>query len=254
MRTFLRRFALAWLLVAAGGAAATDFTVNLGGGSDTFRPNDITIQVGDTVTFHNFGGQHNVRANDNSFRCAVGCDGAGGSGEPSGTRWSDTITFDHAGDVAYHCDPHAGMGMIGVVRVVDSGGGTSNVPITSGFTGAWYDPAQSGHGIFIEVLPGNQMLAWWFTFNPDGTQQAWFGNVGAIDGDTATIDAIQTAGGRWIPNFDPANVTNPAWGRLVFTFTDCNHGRVDFTSSVAGYGQGHMDLVRITQPEGLSCP
>jgi len=254
MRTFLRRFALAWLLVAAGGAAATDFTVNLGGGSDTFRPNDITIQVGDTVTFHNFGGQHNVRANDNSFRCAVGCDGAGGSGEPSGTRWSDTITFDHAGDVAYHCDPHAGMGMIGVVRVVDGGGGTSNVPITSGFTGAWYDPAQSGHGIFIEVLPGNQMLAWWFTFNPDGTQQAWFGNVGAIDGDTATIDAIQTAGGRWIPNFDPANVTNPAWGRLVFTFTDCNHGRVDFTSSVAGYGQGHMDLVRITQPEGLSCP
>ena len=254
MRTFLRRFALAWLLVAAGGAAATDFTVNLGGGSDTFRPNDITIQVGDTVTFHNFGGQHNVRANDNSFRCAVGCDGAGGSGEPSGTRWSDTITFDHAGDVAYHCDPHAGMGMIGVVRVVDGGGGTSNVPITSGFTGAWYDPAQSGHGIFIEVLPGNQMLAWWFTFNPDGTQQAWFGNVGAIDGDTATIDAIQTAGGRWIPNFDPANVTNPAWGRLVITFTDCNHGRVDFTSSVAGYGQGHMDLVRITQPEGLSCP
>jgi hypothetical protein len=130
----------------------------------------------------------------------------------------------------------------------------ANVPITAGFTGAWYDPAQSGHGIFIEVLPGNQMLAWWFTFNPDGTQQAWFGNVGAIDGDTATIDAIQTAGGRWIPNFDPANVTNPAWGRLVITFTDCNHGRVDFTSSVAGYGQGHMDLVRITQPEGLSCP
>jgi hypothetical protein len=147
------------------------------------------------------------------------------------------------------------MGMTGVVHVAEGGGGgTGNVPITAGFTGAWYDPAQSGHGIFIEVLPGNQMLAWWFTFNPDGTQQAWFGNIGAIDGDTATIDAIQTAGGRWIPNFDPGNVTNPAWGRLVFTFTDCNHGRVDFTSTVAGYGQGHMDLTRITEPEGLSCP
>jgi len=254
MRSFLRWLSIAWLLGAAGGAAATDYTVYLGGGSDTFRPNDLTIQVGDTVTFHNYGGQHNVRANDNSFRCAVGCDGAGGSGEPNATQWSDTITFDHAGEVPYHCDPHAPMGMTGIVRVVDGGGGGGTVPITSGFTGAWYDPAQSGHGIFIEVLPGNQMLAWWFTFNPDGTQQAWFGNVGAIDGDTATIDAIKTAGGRWIPNFDPANVTNPAWGRLVFTFTDCNHGRVDFTSSVAGYGQGHMDLVRITQPEGLSCP
>jgi hypothetical protein len=130
----------------------------------------------------------------------------------------------------------------------------ANVPITAGFTGAWYDPNQSGHGIFIEVLPGSQMLAWWFTFNPDGTQQAWFGNVGAIDGDTATIDALQAQGGRWIPNFDPANVTQPAWGRLVFTFTDCNHGRVDFTSTAPGYGSGHMDLTRITEPEGLSCP
>ncbi len=130
----------------------------------------------------------------------------------------------------------------------------ANVPITPGFTGAWYDPNQSGHGIFIEVLPGQQMLAWWFTFNPDGTQQTWFGNVGAIDGDTATIDALQAQGGRWIPNFDPANVTQPAWGRLVFTFTDCNHGRVDFASTVPGYGSGHMDLTRITEPLGLSCP
>ena len=256
MRSFLRRLPMLGLMAVAGSAAATDYTVNLGGGSDTFRPNDITVQVGDTVTFHNFGGQHNVRANDNSFRCAVGCDGSGGSGEPNGTQWSDTITFDHAGDVAYHCDPHASMGMNGIVRVVDGGGGTGNVPITAGFTGAWYDPAQSGHGIFIEVLPGNQMLAWWFTFNPDGTQQAWFGNVGAIDtaGNTATIDALQAQGGRWIPNFDPANVTQPAWGRLVFTFADCNHGRVDFTSTVAGYGSGHMDLTRITEPEGLACP
>ncbi len=131
-----------------------------------------------------------------------------------------------------------------------------NVAIAAGFTGAWYDPNQSGHGIFIEVLPGNQMLAWWFTFNPDGTQQAWFGNVGAIDTttNTATIDALQAQGGRWIPNFDPANVTQPAWGRLVFSFTDCNHGRVDFTATAAGYGSGHMDLTRITEPEGLSCP
>jgi hypothetical protein len=126
------------------------------------------------------------------------------------------------------------------------------VPITSGFTGAWYDPEQSGHGIFIEVLPGNQMLAWWFTFNPDGTEQAWFGNVGAIDGDTAIVDALQAEGGRWIPNFNPANVTQAPWGRLTFQFTDCNHGEVTF-STPGPYGNGRMDLVRITQPAGLEC-
>ena len=55
-------------------------------------------------------------------------------------------------------------------------------------------------------------------------------------------------------NFDPANVTQPPWGTLTFTFTDCNHGRVDFTSVVSGYGTGHMDLTRLTQPAGLACP
>ena len=41
---------------------------------------------------------------------------------------------------------------------------------------------------------------------------------------------------------------------LDFSFTDCNHGRVDFESSVPGYGSGHMDLTRITQIAGLACP
>jgi hypothetical protein len=105
------------------------------------------------------------------------------------------------------------------------------------------------------VLGGNQILAWWFTFTPDG-QQAWFGNVGTIDPatNTATVDALQTQGGRWIPNFDPANVTSPVWGQLKFSFSDCSHGQVDFTSGVGGYGQGHMELTRLTQPTGLSCP
>ena len=84
-----------------------------------------------------------------------------------------------------------------------------------GFTGAWYDPQQSGHGLFLEVLTDNRILAWWFTFNPDGTQQSWFGNVGAINGDTATSLRVQTEGGRWIPNFDHANVTQPPWGTLT---------------------------------------
>ena len=68
------------------------------------------------------------------------------------------------------------------------------------------------------------------------------------------VEALQTEGGRWIPNFDPSSVTNPVRGQLKFSFTDCNHGRVDFTSSTPGYGEGHMDLARLTQPSGLSCP
>jgi hypothetical protein len=63
----------------------------------------------------------------------------------------------------------------------------SAVPIGAAVTGAWYDPAQSGHGLLIEVLPNDRLLAYWFTFTPDGSQQAWFGGVGTIVGNQAIV-------------------------------------------------------------------
>jgi hypothetical protein len=126
--------------------------------------------------------------------------------------------------------------------------------IGPGITGAWYDPAQSGHGLFIEVLSGNRLYASWFAFDPAGTQQAWFTGVGTYNGNTASITAVeQLTGGRWIPNFDPGQIERKAWGTLTFTFIDCSHGTVNF-SSMLGYGMGNMNLTRLTQPEGLSCP
>ena len=37
--------------------------------NNTFSPSNLTIEVGDSVTFVNAGGFHNVEANDGSFRC-----------------------------------------------------------------------------------------------------------------------------------------------------------------------------------------
>ena len=134
-------------------------------------------------------------------------------------------------------------------------GAASSQNIGPGFTGAWYDPAQSGHGLFLEVLQNNGVLAWWFTFNPAGTEQSWFGGVGNYSGNTAVITQVtQTTSGRWIPNFDPSKLVQIPWGTLTFSFTDCNHGKVDFNSSVPGYGIGSMNLTRLTLPAGLTCP
>ena len=125
--------------------------------------------------------------------------------------------------------------------------------ISAGMSGAWYDPAQSGHGLFIEALRDNRLLAGWFAFNPAGTAQAWFVGVGTYSGDTATITSVDMpTGGRWIPNFDPSSVVHNAWGTLTFRFTDCNHGTVSFNSP--SFGIGTMSLTRLTQPLGLSCP
>jgi hypothetical protein len=130
------------------------------------------------------------------------------------------------------------------------------IAIGPGFTGAWYDPLQSGHGVLLEVLPGDRLVAYWFAFTPDGAEQAWFGGAGAIVDNQAVIYADRGRGGRWIPSFDPALFALEPWGTLTFTFSDCNHGRVDFygAGNSSPWGAGSMDLTRLTLPAGLSCP
>ena len=85
----------------------------------------LTIQVGDTVTWTNGGGRHNVSADDSSFRCANGCDGEGGDGTASTASWSFSITFNDPETVRYFCEIHGGpggAGMSGVITVEGGGG------------------------------------------------------------------------------------------------------------------------------------
>lgn len=236
------RWFVGLLLLITAPCWGANFTVTAGGSELVFTPDTLTISVGDTVTFVNGGGFHDVVA-----------DGLFTSGGPSFGGWSITVPFVTPGTVDYYCSIHGapGVGMHGTIVVQ----GAPAVNIGPGFTGAWYDPAQSGHGLFLEVLQNNALLAWWFTFNPAGTEQSWFGGVGNYSGNTAVITQVtQTTGGRWIPNFDPSKLVQIPWGTLTFTFTDCNSGRVDFNSPVPGYGIGSMNLTRLTLPAGLTCP
>lgn len=89
---------------------------------NTFTPKNIEINVGDTVTWTNKGGLHNVEAADGSFRCANGCDGdgMGGNGDPASNAWTASVTFTEPGEIDYFCVVHAGFGMTGRIRVVES--------------------------------------------------------------------------------------------------------------------------------------
>ena len=75
-----------------------------------FEPCELTINVGDTVTFvnnelppHNvmFTGHDELSHNDLAF-------------SPGDTI---DVTFEKAGDYDFQCDPHAGAGMKGVIHV-----------------------------------------------------------------------------------------------------------------------------------------
>jgi plastocyanin len=101
---------------------AKQWFVQSGGSQVAFSPQFLTIQAGDTVTFLNLGGYHNVVADDGSFRCAHGCDddGQGGSGNASDSFWLATVAFPNAGTVGYFCEPHGspGSGMYGTIEVL----------------------------------------------------------------------------------------------------------------------------------------
>jgi plastocyanin len=215
-----------------------------------FWPQSRSIAVGDTVNFIYWAdsittGPHNVVADDGSFRCARGCDGEGGDGNPVeyNQGFGFSRTFSKPGRVTFRDEASLTTGEI-IVKALDIG---------KGFTGAWFDPAQSGHGLFLEVLPDNQLLAAWLTFSPSG-EQAWFVGLGPYSGNTAILTSVdQPTGGRWIPNFDSSKIVHNPWGTLTITFTDCNNGRVDYDSRV-GFGIGSMNLRRLTVPAGVGCP
>jgi plastocyanin len=109
------------LLLVGNMAYANTAFVIVGGQGLTFSPQSLDISAGDTVTFLNFGGVHNVVADDGSFRCAHGCDndGHGGSGAATGQLWFVSIVFPKAGTVGYFCETHGtpGTGMFGTINV-----------------------------------------------------------------------------------------------------------------------------------------
>jgi len=126
-------FAAAALALFAVSASAVDHTVTALS-SRVFDPSTLTINVGDTVTFVNGGGFHNVESAAGAvttFRCANGCDGdgMGGSGEPSSDPWTATVTFPTVGSVPFECEVHAGLGMTGTITVVDGGGGAPTIGV-----------------------------------------------------------------------------------------------------------------------------
>ena len=128
---------LALSAVGGGIAVAADHAVAISGFS--FSPKDITINVGDTVTWTNSDAQgHTATADGGSFDTGT-----------IGNGTSKTVTFSTAGTFAYHCSIHAAM--IGGVTVQAAAAGATNPPTdTAGVAlAASPSPGLVGAGIVL---------------------------------------------------------------------------------------------------------
>jgi plastocyanin len=108
---------LAVAVTVAGNAGAANQTVTAEQNPNRFMPMSVTVNVGETVTWHNNGGTHNVRFNDGSYEMPSSPDGSG---------WTVPRTFNTPGTFSYVCGQHPTM--TGSVTVLPAGAPPTGQP------------------------------------------------------------------------------------------------------------------------------
>ena len=211
----------------------------------TFSPNNLEIEVGDTVRWTNNQGFHDVVDDAGQFR----------SGPASATAFVFERTFNSVEEIRYHCSVHSGPGrdinsnMNGRINVVEAQVVEPTFNINQGISGSWFFPDTNGSGFLIDVRPADQfMFAAWFThdFTDDGRPDEdngtrWFTMSGTYANDTANLTLIETAGGL----FDSGQVvTNSAAGTLTFQFADCSNGTVSYEFTDGSELAGNFPIQR----------
>tara|TARA_B100001250_G_scaffold78610_1_gene64552 strand:- start:1765 stop:2109 length:345 start_codon:yes stop_codon:yes gene_type:complete len=113
MKTFIQTL---WLMLIASAIIfmpqmAYAAEIQMGSnGNLAFSPNELSISVGDQVTFINGDlPPHNMVVADHPELSHPDLAFVGGE--------SFTVTFDEAGEYEFQCEPHAGAGMKGVIHV-----------------------------------------------------------------------------------------------------------------------------------------
>ncbi len=122
--------------------------------------------------------------------------------------------------------------------------------VDGGFSGSWYNPERSGHGLVIEITnssSGTQAVVSWYHYAPDGSgDQVWLIGNGPVVGDTAIVELNQTSGAVFGEGFNSNDVNITNWGQVRIKFNSCTQATLSYDSLVEGFGSGTEPLTRLT--------
>lgn len=124
--------------------------------------------------------------------------------------------------------------------------------VTTDTSGNWFDPANSGHGLQIEILDNSQALIVWYVYDETG-QPMWLFGQGLIQGHTIRADLDRREGALFPPLFDPDDIEVERWGEIVFTQTGCDEATLDYQPVAAGFTAGNLELARLSRIDGQGC-
>lgn len=124
------------------------------------------------------------------------------------------------------------------------------------YSGAWFNPDQSGHGFSIEVLSAERSVIFWYAYDPFGDPIFLYGDATNV-GNTLQVDVYYLQGMVW-GEFDPETNEMLDWGTLRITFHDCTNATLEYDSileyeSGEAFGSGEMPLVRLASIDGFKC-
>jgi len=131
---------------------------------------------------------------------------------------------------------------------------SSGTTLNGRYSTSLFNPAQSGHGLVVEVLSSGVGLIYWYVYDQNG-QPIWLIGTGAINGDTIDVDFFIYSGAMFPPNFDTADLVQTFWGTGSLTFNDCNVADFSWQPSTDNteFTAGQMELQRLTVLADLAC-
>lgn len=140
--------------------------------------------------------------------------------------------------------------LAGALLAASAHADTDEFSVSPGLSAHWYDSDRSGEGLVLEILDENTAVIYWFTYDESGNQR-WLTDVGDIEGKEIVFPELTvTSGGRFGPEFDPAEVETQVVGDAVLSFSDCDTAQWSY--SAFGHSEA-LEMTRLTQTMAAGC-
>jgi hypothetical protein len=125
-----------------------------------------------------------------------------------------------------------------------------------GLGGNWTVADRAAEGFMIDVTDEDQLVAIWFTYDSDGTQQWLIGSTGSFPDNDIGLDLFKADGPTFAQirqdGFDNNLIDLEPWGRMYVRFLDCDRATVTYASD-SGFGSGEFEIIRVYETEENSC-
>ncbi len=121
-----------------------------------------------------------------------------------------------------------------------------------GIDGAWYNPAQSGHGVTLAQATDTTVVAIWHTYDAAGNALTLYADL-TLEGDVLSGTAYAPKGMRF-GSFNPQDLQMPVWGEISLQVgRQCRDLTLNWQSALPTYGNGETHLIRLAGGANQAC-